>query len=75
MATVTGSERRVPHAAENRFSLIQHSVLLQRNLLYTGITCGNKLVIIIGTKKALAMAIHNNKPQVRYTLLKERLMK
>ncbi|MGD0234324.1 MAG: ATP-dependent RecD-like DNA helicase [Syntrophorhabdales bacterium] len=55
--------------------LIQHFVLLQRNLLYTGITRGKKLVIIIGTKKALAIAIHNNKPRMRYTLLKERLMK
>ncbi len=55
--------------------LIQHFVLLQRNLLYTGITRGKKLVIIVGTKKALAIAIHNNKPRMRYTLLKERLMK
>ncbi len=54
--------------------LIQHFVLLQRNLLYTGITRGKKLVIIIGTKKALAIAIHNNKPRMRYTLLKQRLM-
>jgi exodeoxyribonuclease V alpha subunit len=54
--------------------LIQHFILLQRNLLYTGITRGKKLVIIIGTKKALAIAIHNNKPQNRYTLLKQRLM-
>jgi exodeoxyribonuclease V alpha subunit len=53
--------------------LIQHFILLQRNLLYTGITRGKKLVIIVGTKKALAIAIHNNKPQMRYTLLKERL--
>ena len=55
--------------------LIQHFMLLQRNLLYTGITRGKKLVVIIGTKKALAIAIHNNKPQMRYTLLKERLQK
>jgi exodeoxyribonuclease V alpha subunit len=54
--------------------LVQHFVLLQRNLLYTGITRGKKLVVIIGTKKALAIAIRNNKPQMRYTLLKERLV-
>ena len=48
---------------------------MQRNLLYTGITRGKKLVIIIGTKKTLAIAIHNNKPRMRYTLLKQRLMK
>ncbi len=55
--------------------LVQHFILLQRNLLYTGITRGKKLVIIVGTKKALAIAIRNNKPQMRFTLLKQRLMK
>ncbi len=53
--------------------LTQHFVLLQRNLLYTGITRGKKLVVLVGTKKALAIAVHNNKTQLRYTLLKERL--
>ena len=55
--------------------LTQHYLLLQRNLLYTGITRGKKLVILIGTSKALAIAVKNNKQQQRYTLLKERLMK
>jgi exodeoxyribonuclease V alpha subunit len=54
--------------------LTQHYMLLQRNLLYTGITRGKKLVVLVGTKKALAIAIRNNKPQKRYTLLRERLM-
>ena len=54
--------------------LTQHYILLQRNLLYTGITRGKKLVILIGTKKALAIAIKNDKPQKRYTLLKDRLI-
>jgi exodeoxyribonuclease V alpha subunit len=53
--------------------LTQHYMLLQRNLLYTGVTRGKKLVILIGTKKALAIAVRNNKLQERYTLLKERL--
>jgi exodeoxyribonuclease V alpha subunit len=53
--------------------LTQHFMLLQRNLLYTGITRGKKLVIVVGTKKALTIAIKNNKPQKRYTLLRERL--
>ncbi len=53
--------------------LTQHYMLLQRNLLYTGVTRGKKLVILIGTKKALAIAVRNNKPQERYTLLRERL--
>ena len=53
--------------------LTQHYMLLQRNLLYTGITRGKKLVILVGTQKALSIAVHNNKPQMRYTMLKERL--
>ncbi len=53
--------------------LTQHYMLLQRNLLYTGITRGKELVILVGTKKAIAIAIRNNKPQKRYTLLRERL--
>jgi exodeoxyribonuclease V alpha subunit len=53
--------------------LTQHYMLLQRNLLYTGITRGKKLVILVGTWKALAIAIKNNTPQKRYTMLKERL--
>jgi len=49
-------------------------MLLQRNLLYTGVTRGKKLVIIVGTKKAVAIAVRNNKTEKRYTLLKERLI-
>jgi len=55
--------------------LTQHYVLLQRNLLYTGVTRGKKLVVIVGTKKAMAIAVKNNKTEKRYTLLKDRLMK
>jgi len=47
--------------------------MLQRNLLYTGITRGKKLGVIVGTKKAMAIAVRNNKTQKRYTLLKERI--
>ena len=53
--------------------LTQHYVLLQRNLLYTGVTRGKKLVVIVGTKKAMAIAVKNNKTKKRYTLLKQRL--
>ena len=53
--------------------LIQHYVLLQRNLVYTGITRGKKLVIVIGTKKAMAIAIRNDKTASRYTALSARL--
>lgn len=55
--------------------LTQHYMLLQRNLLYTGITRGKKLVILVGTKKAMAIAIKNDKPQKRYTRLRERLVR
>jgi exodeoxyribonuclease V alpha subunit len=46
-----------------------HYMLLQRNLLYTAITRASKLLIIIGTKQALSMAVKNNKVQLRYTSL------
>jgi len=52
----------------------QHYILLQRNLIYTGITRAKKLVVLIGTKKALAIAIKNNKPQLRFTYLSGRLV-
>ncbi|MCL5126691.1 MAG: ATP-dependent RecD-like DNA helicase [Deltaproteobacteria bacterium] len=53
--------------------LTQHYVLLQRNLLYTAITRGRKLVIIIGSKKALAIAVKNDKTQNRNSDLRRRL--
>jgi exodeoxyribonuclease V alpha subunit len=53
--------------------LTQHYVLLQRNLIYTAVTRGKKLVIIVGTKRALAIAVKNNKTEKRYTHLKSRL--
>jgi exodeoxyribonuclease V alpha subunit len=53
--------------------LTQHFVLLQRNLLYTAITRGKKLVILVGSKKALTIAVRNNKTAARYSRLRERL--
>ncbi len=53
--------------------LTQHYMMLQRNLLYTAITRARKLVVLVGSKKALAMAIKNDKTQRRHTLLAERL--
>ncbi len=47
----------------------QHFKLLCRNLLYTGVTRGKKMVVLIGTKKALAIAIKNNEIEKRYTAL------
>ncbi|MFB3925861.1 MAG: ATP-dependent RecD-like DNA helicase [Syntrophales bacterium] len=53
--------------------LTQHYMLLQRNLIYTAVTRGKRLVVMIGTKKALAIAVSNRKTEERYTFLKERL--
>lgn len=53
--------------------LTQHYILLQRNLIYTAVTRGRKLVVMVGTKKALAIGIKNDKTQKRYTYLRHRL--
>ena len=53
--------------------LMTHFVMLQRNLVYTGITRAKRLCIIVGTTKALAYAIHNQTVLKRNTRLKERL--
>jgi exodeoxyribonuclease V alpha subunit len=53
--------------------LTQHYIMLQRNLIYTGITRGKSLVVVIGAKKALAIAVNNAKTQQRYTFLDGRL--
>ncbi|MDR1551662.1 MAG: ATP-dependent RecD-like DNA helicase [Holosporaceae bacterium] len=50
-----------------------HYVMLQRNLVYTGITRGKKLVVIVGSKKAMFISINNNKTSARNTYLCERL--
>jgi exodeoxyribonuclease V alpha subunit len=52
---------------------MQHFMLLQRNLIYTGVTRGKKLVIIIGQFKALAMAVKNESSMKRLTHLTGRL--
>ena len=51
----------------------QHFLLLQRNLLYTGVTRGKRLVVLIGQRKALALAIHNHRTQQRFSGLLARL--
>ncbi len=53
--------------------MTQHYMLLQRNLVYTGITRGKKLVVLVGEGKALSMAVNNNKTQKRFTRLCQRL--
>jgi len=51
----------------------QHFMMLQRNLLYTGVTRGKKLVVLVGMPKAIAMAIKRADTTQRITLLRERL--
>ena len=50
-----------------------HYILLQRNLFYTGITRAKSQVILVGSKKAIAMAVQNDRTRKRYSLLAERL--
>src|SRR5712692_2109470 len=45
----------------------QQYMLLQRNLIYTGITRGKELVVVVGQRRALRMAISNNRTQRRYS--------
>lgn len=53
--------------------LTQHYILLQRNLVYTAVTRGRELVVMVGTMKALAIGVKNDKTQKRYTYLRHRL--
>jgi exodeoxyribonuclease V alpha subunit len=52
----------------------QHYLLLLHNLVYTGITRGKKLVVLIGQKKASAMAVKNNRTERRFSGLLARLL-
>ena len=45
----------------------QHYMLLQRNLIYTGVTRGKRLLVLIGQRKALGIAVRNDRPQRRYS--------
>jgi len=51
----------------------QHYMMLQRNLLYTGITRGKKLVCLVGTRRAVQMAIKNDSTRTRWTWLAHRI--
>jgi exodeoxyribonuclease V alpha subunit len=51
----------------------QHWAMLQRNLLYTAITRGKRLVVVVGSRKALAMAVRNHRVEERFTRLAARL--
>ena len=51
----------------------QHYMMLQRNLLYTAITRARQLVVLVGSRKAISVAVRNNKVTERFTALAERL--
>ena len=52
----------------------QHYMMLKRNLIYTGITRGKRLVVLVGQKRALAMAVKGKQVERRWSKLKERLV-
>ena len=49
----------------------QHYAMLQRNLLYTGVTRGKRLVVLVGQRKAVAIAVKNVSGRRRWSKLKE----
>jgi exodeoxyribonuclease V alpha subunit len=51
--------------------LTQHYTMLQRNLLYTGVTRGKRLVVLVGQRKAVAMAVRNTAGRQRWSKLRE----
>jgi len=53
--------------------MTQHYILLQRNLIYTAVTRGQNLVVLVGSRKALAIGVNNNQTQHRFTRLRHRL--
>ena len=50
---------------------MQHYMMLQRNLIYTAVTRGKRLVVLIGQRKALAMAVKGRQTDRRWSKLKE----
>ena len=53
--------------------LNQHFVMLQKNLIYTGMTRARKLLIMVGSRRALGIAVSNDKPNRRRTRLAQRI--
>jgi exodeoxyribonuclease V alpha subunit len=49
----------------------QHYAMLQRNLLYTGVTRGKRLVVLVGQKKAVAIAVRNISGRRRWSKLSD----
>jgi len=51
----------------------QHYLMLQRNLLYTAVTRAKKLCVLVGDRRAIYIAVKNNRVADRYTALDVRL--
>jgi exodeoxyribonuclease V alpha subunit len=51
----------------------QHYVMLRRNLLYTAITRGRRVVVIVGSRRALSLSVNNDQTETRFTGLAKRL--
>ena len=58
---------------KNNYDKEVYYVLLQRNLIYTVITRGGRPVVMVGTRKALAIGVKNGKTQKRFRYLRHRL--
>jgi exodeoxyribonuclease V alpha subunit len=54
--------------------LATHYVMLQRNLLYTAVTRGQRLVVLVGSPRAISIAVQTGRAQARYSGLADRLM-
>jgi len=73
-----GLSRRIHKAQGSEYPAVvvipvvtQHYAMLQRNLLYTGITRGKRLVVLVGQKKAVAIAVRNVSGRRRWSKLRE----
>jgi exodeoxyribonuclease V alpha subunit len=51
----------------------QHYMMLQRSLLYTAVTRGKRLVVVVGSRRAIGMAVRNATARQRHTWLAERI--
>ena len=60
-------------SSRSSYIIMQHYVLLSRNLLYTGLTRAKKLAILVGPTKAIGLAIKRVIDRQRYTALADRL--
>jgi hypothetical protein len=60
-----------PRAYHDRLLLGLSGIMLQRNLLYTGVTRGKRLVVLVGQKKAVAIAVRNLSGRRRWSKLRE----